>query len=371
MKGAGNRKFNIKSKRIKVFAITIVQLGVWLLQAQGVPYAACCEYGRRLGVDTFSHDRQITGIVFYQNTLMSHGMGSDQWPLTWGKDGNIYSAWGDGRGWIKQKSEPKSFMGITVIRGTPPDVKGIDIWQENNVNRKPLALIALQENLYLFYDKKSDNWDGSYVAVSEDNGRTWEFNDNNPLFTLAGNDMKIVGIAQFGPGYTGLPGNVDKRFFYIYLSDRTDGKKADGRDIWLARVRPGQILRQKAYEFFTGIHKGHPGWSNNAHERVAVLQDEEGMGYHVSVSFNKPLHRFLLAKSSQINHLGIWKGASPWGPWFNIFNKKFLDDHWKFTYMIPPKWMGANGRTLWMTFSGWPEEDRINFIRAKLSLEEN
>lgn len=378
-KMAGNQRFDVYGKRTATFLLTAGLTGLLSFQGQGTPHSLNHSSNpvknttHRIPLDTFPdlHDQKIMGIDFYKSTLTSYGQGSDQWPLTWGKDGDIYSAWGDGKGWIKLKDESKGFIGVTRIKGTPPAVKGIDLWQEDSVNRKPLALVAFDRKIFLFYDQKKDSWDGSYVALSEDEGHTWQFNDTEPVFSLSQNGLKVVGIAQFGPGYTGVPENIDKNFLYFYLSGRTDGKKNDGKDIWLARVRPEQMVEPEAYEFFAGVHNGYPLWSYKESDKIAVLHDDHGMGYHVSVSFNKPLQRFLLAKSSQISHLGIWEGASPWGPWINIYNKKFLDDHWKFTYMISPKWISTDGRVLWMTFSGWPEEDRINFIRAELLLKEN
>jgi hypothetical protein len=39
-----------------------------------------------------------------------------------------------------------------------------------------------------------------------------------------------VGIAQFGAGYTGIPSDMNRGQFYVYLPGRTDGKQATSKD---------------------------------------------------------------------------------------------------------------------------------------------
>ena len=56
-----------------------------------------------------------------------NGLGSDQWPMTWAEDNNLYAAWGDGWGWDKGE-EPKRSIGITRITGSPPNFTGEDIF---------------------------------------------------------------------------------------------------------------------------------------------------------------------------------------------------------------------------------------------------
>jgi hypothetical protein len=42
----------------------------------------------------------IAGITWHWETHRSAGTGSDLWPVTWGPDGHVYTAWGDGGGFV-------------------------------------------------------------------------------------------------------------------------------------------------------------------------------------------------------------------------------------------------------------------------------
>src|ERR1035438_5410192 len=40
----------------------------------------------------------IRGITWHWDTYRTAAVGSDLWPVTWGPDGHLYTAWGDGGG---------------------------------------------------------------------------------------------------------------------------------------------------------------------------------------------------------------------------------------------------------------------------------
>jgi hypothetical protein len=315
----------------------------------------------------------IKEISFDFSSEFSAGEDSDQWPMTWADDGNIYAAWGDGEGWERQFGA-KQYLGVSRLTGEPSALSAVDSFGSNDVNRKPLGIIAdANGHMYLFFDTRNDNWKGSYGAKSTDNGQSWSFGFD-PVFHRDIDRVRVVGIAQFGPGYTRIPPGVDDNYFYVYLSDRTDGREATGKDVYLGRVPREQIFVRGAYQYYGGTDTtGNPAWSPVWENKRAVFHDDAGMAYHVSVSYNPGLGRFIYAKGHNTSHLGIFEAPNLWGPWRTVYYGPFRDPLWKFTYQFPQKWMSANGRTLWMGFSGWPgpEHDKVYFIKASLTLDDS
>jgi hypothetical protein len=313
----------------------------------------------------------IENISFDFSSEFSAGDGSDQWVMTWADDGHVYAAWGDGEGWNVQFGF-KQKLGITRITSNSPRPAfsgAEDLFGSPNPNRKPLALIAdTNSTIYLFFDTSRDDWKGSYGAMSTDNGRSWSF-QSDPVSHQDIDRAKVVGIAQFGMGYTDIPEGLDSNYFYVYLANRTDGKEATGKDVFLARVPKRDIFNRPTYQYYNGLDRsGNPIWSSNWNNKKAVFHDDAGMAYHVSVTYNPGLGRFIYAKGHKINHLGIFEGPNLWGPWQTVYYGPFKDESWKFTYQFPQKWMSDDGRTMWMAFSGWPEHDKVSFIKTALSL---
>src|ERR1043165_9838884 len=58
--------------------------------------------------------------------IVRHAKGSDNWPLTWGDDDALYTAYGDGNGF--EPFVPKKLsLGLAKVTGTPPDFKGVNL----------------------------------------------------------------------------------------------------------------------------------------------------------------------------------------------------------------------------------------------------
>lgn len=309
---------------------------------------------------------KIGSLTFDFSSEFFHANGSDQWPLTWADDGAIYGVWGDGNGW---SGTTKFFMGVTKITGNPPTLSGTDMWKGNDQNRKPMGFVAdSNQTMYLFYSTPDDGWNGTYGGKSSDNGLTWDFSLPK-VFDLAADGVYVVGIAQFGPGYSNVPPGVDAAYFYVYLSGRKSGKDTSGKNVYLGRVPKAQLFIRSAYSYFNGLDgTGNPIWSANWAMKQPVFQDPAGMAYHVNVSYNPGINKFIYAKGQNTSELGIFEGSTLWGPWKSIYYGQFKDNLWKFTYQFTQKWTSADGLTMWMIWSGWPEYDRVNFTKATLML---
>jgi hypothetical protein len=260
----------------------------------------------------------VQNISFDFSSEFSAGDGSDQWVMTWADDGHVYAAWGDGQG-LGTQFDSKQKIGFTRITSNSPRpaLSGAeDIFGSPNPNRKPLALIAdANSTIYLFFDASDDNWKGSYGAISTDNGQSWSF-DSNPVFHQDLDQVKVVGIAQFGQGYTGILEGVDPSYFYVYLANLTDGQETTAKDVFLARMPKRDIFNRTAYQYYNGLDRsGNPIWSSSWNTKQAVFHDNNGMAYHVSVTYNPGIGKFIYAKGHNTSHLGIFEGSNLWGPW--------------------------------------------------------
>lgn len=299
------------------------------------------------------------------STLKTYGKGSDQWPMSWGNDGNLYAAWGDGRGW--DNSGAKSYLGITVLSGDPSRLSGSDLWgdHQKQSNRKPVALVAYDNKLHLFWNPSNpEKWIDIYGATSRD-GKTWSFG-NSPVFKQKEGAIPC-GIVNFGRGYTGVPDELDGSYVYVYL---VNGPKENGENLYLARASRQHIFDKSAYEYFYGLDRDNKAmWTRNWSDKRAVFRDLNGREYQCLVDYSPGIKRFMLAKGHNKSALGVFESPTPWGPWKTMYYKQFNDANWKFTYQFPQKWMSPNGTTMWLGFSGWPEYDSFNVIKATVRLK--
>src|SRR5437773_8848295 len=59
----------------------------------------------------------ILSITWHWETYRNAAPGSDLWPVTWGPDDNLYTAWGDGGGFGGSDTNGRVSMGIGRIEG--------------------------------------------------------------------------------------------------------------------------------------------------------------------------------------------------------------------------------------------------------------
>tara|TARA_R110000764_G_scaffold145244_1_gene232979 strand:+ start:4103 stop:5164 length:1062 start_codon:yes stop_codon:yes gene_type:complete len=302
-----------------------------------------------------------------------NGLGSDQWPMTWAEDNNLYAAWGDGWGWDKGE-EPKRSIGITRITGSPPNFTGEDLWGAGPGQNfgKPDALVAIDKKLLMFWVNGDSRYDhDSYSAVSIDNGKTWELGKER-LFPYAPAGFRVRGIVQYGKAYENAPDD----YVYIYFGFNRHP------DIYLARVKKESIFKSMDYEWFNYIKAdGEASWTPDFTKKATVFHDNNAYLWHLSIVYNPGLKRYLMVKPhftsednrdtilADVSSLGIFDAPNPWGPWTTVYYKDyFLDKLVKFNYIIPAKFLSYDGKSFWLGWSGWPEYDNINFIKGQFEL---
>ena len=307
-----------------------------------------------------------------KESIVRRARGSDNWPLTWADDDALYGAYGDGNGFEPFVPEKLS-LGFARITGLPPDFRGqnlrtasLEMKGQGAAGRKASGLLCVEGVLYLW----ARNAGNAQLAWSADHGTSWTWS----TWKLT-NSFGCPALLNFGRNYTGARDG----FVYVYSPDVNTAYEVSDRLV-LARVPATRLRDRAAYEFLRQVDDaGQPVWTSDLAQRGAVLTNP-GRCYRSSVSYAAALHRYLLVHpvpavasrdaAGRIDTrfrggLAIYEAPEPWGPWRSVF---FTDD-WDVgpgdTASFPPKWMSADGRTLYLVFSG---EDTFAVRQASVVL---
>jgi len=282
--------------------------------------------------------------------ILRMAKGGDNWPITWGDDDLLYTAYGDGNGFEPQLNEKLS-LGLARVRGNPPEIAGENLRaatleQTGGGARgiKASGLLMLDGVLYLW----ARNAGNAQLVWSADRGATWTWADWK-LTTSFG----YPTFLNFGPNYAA----ARDEFVYVYSHDSPSAYQRADRMV-LARVRKDRIREQAAYEFFERLDaKGQPAWTADVARRGAVIENP-GRCYRSGISFNAGLKRYLWVQTGLgddtrfAGGLAIYDAAEPWGPWTTVFATDGWDVGPGETASFPTKWMSPDGRTVHLLFSG-------------------
>ncbi|HON07537.1 MAG TPA: serine hydrolase, partial [Verrucomicrobiota bacterium] len=213
--------------------------------------------------------------------------GSDNFPLTWADDDNLYTAYGDGNGFEPYIKEKLS-LGFARLFGFPPHIyaenirsKTGEVLGDGKNGKKASGLLMVDNRLYMLVR----NAGNSQLAYSDDYARNWTW--ANWKFT------EIFGFPtflNFGKNYS----DARDDYVYIYSLDSDSAYKTCDRII-LARLKKNLVLNRNNYEFFSGFDaNNNPLWSSNISRRAEVFSYPEHC-YRFSVSYNVGLKRYLLS----------------------------------------------------------------------------
>ncbi|HUU26396.1 MAG TPA: serine hydrolase [archaeon] len=294
--------------------------------------------------------RTILGVRFApEEKIIRRAEGSDNWPITWAADSNLYTAYGDGWG-FEPKTGQKLSNGLARISGPGSDFLGENIRSPDGEalgdgpsGAKASGMLIVDGTLYMLLR----NLDNSQLAWSENHGRNWNFGFK---FTTS---FGCPTFLNFGPDYQGA------RDGYIYLYSQDGPSAYENYDqVVLARVPRDRIRERSAYQFFKGTDSGgRPIWSPDINEHKAVFSFP-GHCHRLDVVYNPGLKRYLMALAA--NHNGAWgifDAPEPWGPWTTAF----FTDCWGLGdthgYRIPSKWIAPDGKSFYLVFSGRPYKD--------------
>jgi CubicO group peptidase (beta-lactamase class C family) len=277
--------------------------------------------------------------------------GSDNWPLAWADDGNLYTAYGDGWGFEpKLPQEEKLSLGLARILGSPGDFQGINIRSRTGEQRgqgaagkKASSLLSVNGRLYMW----ARNAANAQLAWSDDHGVSWTWSP-----WRFSESFGYPAFLNFGRDY----GGARDGYAYVYSPDTDSAYLAADRMV-LARVPKERIGERDAYEFLSDIVNGQPRWSHNVEDRAAVFENP-GRCYRTSVSFNPALSRYLLVQVLPgtaprfFGGLAIYDAPEPWGPWTTVFYTRYFDVGPGESAHLPTKWMSGDGRVMYLVFSG-------------------
>jgi hypothetical protein len=281
----------------------------------------------------------------------------DNWPITWADDGNLYTTYGDGPGFSRN---PKVYLtlGFAKIVGNPPDITAEDILSDADTPAgggqngiKSSGLLMADRVLWMFVRnyKVDGNYRHSRLAWSKDYEKSWTWAGWHFSGTFG-----CPEFIQFGPNYRGARDS----FVYV-VSQANDDAYEYSPDVVMARVPTDKIGDRGAYEFFSGLGpRGRPAWSSDIAKRKPVFTDPRGV-MRISMAYNAALRRYIMTASHRVGEgphnasLGVFDSPEPWGPWATVY----YDDHWAgndrvYHHKFPTKWMSADGRTMWLLYSG-------------------
>jgi hypothetical protein len=371
-------------------------LNAWMLFAVGfAPLAHSSEA-------PYPQSTIITGITwdFSQVAAQRAARGSDIWPITWGADDKLYTAWGDGGGFGGTDSQGRVSIGFASIQGVPDrqnsaTFEGHNIWgaapsfaeHQAHFGGKIQSMLAVCGVLYAYGgiwtrencdcpDPTKLDGDGPKkaraLAWSKDAGRTWTLSSwrsaNNVYFLNFGKD------------------NWEARDEFIYEYYLRPG---DSTNIYLKRIAKRHLTahpNSRAYRFLTRLdpRRERAHWSAHEHAATPVFHDPQNVALP-QVIYNAALGRYLLAvghnpgakrATLSAGQLGLFEAPNPWGPWATIDYQDdwgnlgpnatgaFLGLH------IPTKWISDDGTHFWAVFSNLREFDSFNIVGATLTVSD-
>jgi len=108
------------------------------------------------------------------DTIVRMAKGSDNWPMTWGDDDALYTAYGDGWGFDPRRPEKLS-LGFAKVLNDPPSIHGENIPSatgeqkgDGKAGKKASGLLMVNGTLYMWVR----NAKNAQLAWSKDCGRT-------------------------------------------------------------------------------------------------------------------------------------------------------------------------------------------------------
>jgi len=285
------------------------------------------------------------------HTIVRQAAGSDNWPITWADDGNLYTAFGDGWGFKEPKISAKLSLGIARIVGPPENFKGINIRSpdieqtgDGHSGKKASGMLMVEGVLYMWIR----NAGNSQLAFSADRGKSWKFCPWK--FTTS---FGCPTFCNFGKNYA----HARDEYVYVYSQDR-DSAYASADRMVLARVHKNKITEHNAYRFFAGLdNNGKPKWTGDISARAGVFANP-GRCYRSSVCYNPDVKRYLWCQviphkdKTSNSGLGIFDAPRPWGPWTTLWYTESWDVDPGESAGFTVKWFGQKGQALYLVFSG-------------------
>ena len=285
--------------------------------------------------------------------------GSDNWPVTWGDDDALYTAYGDGYGFAPQLPS-KLGMGFAKIYGTPDDLHTVNIRSdaENMLygrrGVKASGLLMTDGILYLLGRNSDGDGCGSRLAISADHGAHFEWCDWR--FEQFGH----MTFVNYGKNYEGARDN------YVYMvSHDHPSAYENGDGFVLLRAPKENLMERESYEIFMGMgtdeNSGNPVFGSDLSQYGLILKCPS-RACRVSISYNAGLKRYILRQQHRFmpwnadtrfdGGFGLYESPEPWGPWKCAYFTERWDIGPGDLGCFPAKWISGDGKTAYHVFSG-------------------
>jgi hypothetical protein len=324
---------------------------------------------------TYPASAVITGVQWAPvATIVRAAAGSDNWPLAWADDGELYVSYGDGWGFAPPNAQKLS-LGYARVSGPATAFVGENIPSRSGEQRgdgpngkKASGLLMVSGTLYQWVRNANNNGEQCELAWSTDHASTWTW--SNWRFSEFG----YCAFLDFGPNYAGA------RDGYVYMvTPDTPSAYKETDHLVLTRVPSNRIRERDAYEVFAGMDgPDKPRWTMDIAARQPVFSFVAAVN-RVDVSYHPVLGRYLMTLRSQArnggrNQFSIFEGQEPWGPWSAVYYTErwegalITDDSkgWGEAQHLPPKWMSNDGREIFLVFSG---EDAFSIRKGTLTVQ--
>ncbi len=300
-----------------------------------------------------------------------HGKFGDTYPMTWAKDGEMYTSAGD-------PCWGRKFDGLDIEKfsGYPPRYSISKVNEMDDCRGwggrgpKPCGMISVGGVLYFavqnslgskppVYGSQCQHGSDVVILSSTDYGKTW-----SPAYSKIKEPMfpgwKFGGLSFVNFGKD----NANARDSYVYAvsGDQWD----NGSDLRIGRTPSDRIVQREAWEFASEVDKdGTVKWDADLDKAVSLLHSDRKISLPDMV-YIAPLKRYLLLTWSWHKDfepemgaaLYIYEAREPWGPFSLVhYEQTWEDSMWNYRVTpycprIPLKWMSADGQSGWLQFSG-------------------
>jgi len=287
------------------------------------------------------------------STIVRKASGSDNWPCTWGDDDELYTAYGDGWGFVP-KVPNKLSLGFAKVSGDSTNFTGTNIRSatgeqtgDGSNGKKGSGIIMVDGTLYMWVRNALAGRE-SQLAWSTDHGATWTWNS----WRFA--ELGYCTFINYGKN------NAGARDGYVYAVSHDNPSAYNPADRFiLMRVPKDKIRNRSDYEFLRSVDgDANPVWTADFAQRGSVF-DNPGECRRSGISYDAGLGRYLWWQG--IPHagderaeggFGVYDAPEPWGPWTTAYFTPDWDVGPGETGNFPTKWMSADGKTIHLVFSG-------------------
>jgi hypothetical protein len=307
----------------------------------------------------------------------------DTYPMTWAEDDGLYVSAGDPL-W----GESRSGLDVEKFIGEPPDYEVEKINPMNDYlgwggdGPKPSGMICVDGILYLAFQNmlrtrrpphslSSQHGSDAQIVYSTNKGRFWVPTLSNiPAPMFPGHKFGGPAFVNFGKN------NDNARDDYVYAvsTDQWD----NGSNLRLGRASKGRIMDATAWQWVKAYGpSGEPAWSYDLNESIPVLSLHRWIGMPEMV-YLAGIDRYLLLtwrlhgdfSPDHGTDLLVFESPEPWGPFFLVHFEEYWEGREVNPYCprVPLKWMGSDGVTGWLQFSGsWgPAGQEAGYYRSNI-----